>query len=529
MRYYVVSPNVKKYVEQNEWLELIQRTNCVFMGYGPDDSSGNKFFNISKGDLVLVAQGANENKRVFICGLADSKAQYNLVKDMPSEAQGIQLTKVINKQKLNSLNLDFSGCAFGESKQPRALYELYPETNDNDKRVVDILLKEINEMETLSNIQDLLFANKNLILTGAPGTGKTYLAYQVVSEIILTNFESYLSSCQVETKGVIGALTEDTKRQYLLALKQIPNNINITLIELITKSSSELQTIKERYSSNGDLKNFDSNGNKSAVIGKLIEFNPLQFFSFVQFHPSYDYTDFVEGLRPKKEIDSNEIGFELKNGIFKQFCIIAKSNPDYDFIFIIDEINRGEISKIFGELFFSMDPGYRGEKGKVKTQFANMQTKDTFFTNIDDDYFYIPKRVYIIGTMNDIDRSVESFDFAMRRRFVWKEIKPEDTQNMLDTMEYADKRKINAEIIKTRMNNLNIIISKTEELGPHYNIGAAYFLKLANYNGDIDKLWELHLEPLLREYLRGLPDVKDKLEKMKNAYKTETPIDETNI
>ena len=93
------------------------------------------------------------------------------------------------------------------------------------------------------------------------------------------------------------------------------------------------------------------------------------------------------------------------------------------FVFIIDEINRGEISKIFGELFFSIDPGYRGVKGKVQTQYQNLITEDDPFK----DGFFIPENVYIIGTMNDIDRSVECMDFAMRRRFTFKEITAEES------------------------------------------------------------------------------------------------------
>ena len=99
------------------------------------------------------------------------------------------------------------------------------------------------------------------------------------------------------------------------------------------------------------------------------------------------------------------------------------------YIFIIDEINRGEISKIFGELFFSIDPGYRGERGLVKTQYQNLITdeSDPFYEG-----FYVPENVYLIGTMNDIDRSVESMDFAMRRRFAWIEVKADENTEMLD-------------------------------------------------------------------------------------------------
>ncbi|WP_305155979.1 AAA family ATPase [uncultured Duncaniella sp.] len=108
-----------------------------------------------------------------------------------------------------------------------------------------------------------------------------------------------------------------------------------------------------------------------------------------------------------------------------QFC------TNKPFVFIIDEINRGEISKIFGELFFSIDPGYRGKKGKVKTQYQNLITdkSDPFY-----DGFFVPDNVYLIGTMNDIDRSVESIDFAMRRRFAWQEIIAADNTEMLDVL-----------------------------------------------------------------------------------------------
>ncbi|WP_153047908.1 AAA family ATPase, partial [Streptococcus suis] len=90
------------------------------------------------------------------------------------------------------------------------------------------------------------------------------------------------------------------------------------------------------------------------------------------------------------------------------------------YVFIIDEINRGEMSKIFGELFFSLDPSYRGPKGAVFTQYANLHKNPT-------EKFYIPENVYIIGTMNDIDRSVDTFDFAMRRRFTFIEITAEQS------------------------------------------------------------------------------------------------------
>ena len=237
---------------------------------------------------------------------------------------------------------------------------------------------------------------------------------------------------------------------------------------------------------------------------------------FVQFHPSYDYTDFVEGLRPVS--DKGQIGFKLQDGIFKKFCKKAKENPNKKFVFTIDEINRGEISKIFGELFFSIDPDYRGEKGAVSTQYANLHETD--------EKFYIPENVYIIGTMNDIDRSVDTFDFAMRRRFRFVEIKAADTMGMWENNDKFDNDKI--EEARIRLTNLNRAISNTEGLNSHYHIGPSYFLKLPSVNYDYDLLWSDYLEPLLKDYLRGSYDETDSLDKLKDAYNNEEETDETH-
>jgi 5-methylcytosine-specific restriction endonuclease McrBC GTP-binding regulatory subunit McrB len=206
---------------------------------------------------------------------------------------------------------------------------------------------------------------------------------------------------------------------------------------------------------------------------------------------------------------------DTKNEV-KQVSLVERKN----FVFIIDEINRGEISKIFGELFFSIDPGYRGKKGKVQTQYANMETEPNDFDDALGEterfgHFFVPENVYIIGTMNDIDRSVESMDFAFRRRFAFKEIKADENVGMLENL----TQKVEA---INRMKKLNSAIEKVDGLSSAYHIGASYFLKLNDYNGDFNKLWEYHLEGLLREYLRGTQDVDKEIEKLKTAYNDES-------
>ena len=179
-------------------------------------------------------------------------------------------------------------------------------------------------------------------------------------------------------------------------------------------------------------------------------------------------------------------------------------NESTPFVFIIDEINRGEISKIFGELFYSIDPGYRGEKGLVQTQYQNLVDENDVF----GEGFYVPKNVYIIGTMNDIDRSVDSMDFAMRRRFVWQEITAEES---------AENMNITGTLWE-QMNNLNKVILETEGLGSSYQVGAAMFLKIKKGDMNEEELWNLNLKSLMKEYVRGLPEAEKILLKMEDAY-----------
>ncbi|MCL1926918.1 MAG: AAA family ATPase, partial [Syntrophorhabdaceae bacterium] len=192
----------------------------------------------------------------------------------------------------------------------------------------------------------------------------------------------------------------------------------------------------------------------------------------------------------------------MKDNLGLRPFVYSESGSSSPFVFIIDEINRGEISKIFGELFFALDPGYRGKAGEVSTQYANLHENP-------EEKFFIPDNIYIIGTMNDIDRSVDSFDFAMRRRFRFIEIKASERLEMLDGLEEKD------EAIR-RINSLNEVIADVEELNENYHIGASYFLKLKTLT--FEQLWTDYLAPLLQDYIRGMYDEKGILEKFKEAY-----------
>lgn len=185
-------------------------------------------------------------------------------------------------------------------------------------------------------------------------------------------------------------------------------------------------------------------GEAASYFASLNGMSEKETCVLVPFHPSYDYTDFVEGLRPMQLASSEPAGpgrveFVRLDGTFKAFCRKVVENnrantgdkkgagdPNCRYLFLIDEINRADLSKVFGELMFCLETDKRGRR--VETQYSNLTTYDpvTRAPLAEDDVFasgfFVPENIYIIGTMNDIDRSVESMDFALRRRFTWLEV-----------------------------------------------------------------------------------------------------------
>jgi ATPase associated with various cellular activities AAA_5 len=361
--------------------------------------------------------------------------------------------------------------------------------------IIDCLIKQ---MTIENNPQyNLLLSNKQLIMNGAPGTGKTYSARNIIADILFDTL------CESENK------------------------------------KEEIKKVR---------------------------------MDMVQFHPSYDYTDFIDGIRP--DLSGNELKYSLKNGSFKSFCrragvierILAagvevdtidkfsevvdeflvgeddsikdfwkaeikeyeleeelekifksKDITEFDpsklpsFLFIIDEINRAEISKVLGEIMYCLDPDYRGIKGAISTQYSALATDETFFINKDNDKFFIPSNVYIIGTMNDIDRSVEVFDFALRRRFAWYEVKPDKVMDdVLKSMGIETLLEQNYENYKTKIDKLNYAIVDKLKLSSHYHLGPSYFAKIKlyydesnDYQSAVEKVWDNHISQILNEYVKG--------------------------
>lgn len=414
------------------------------------------------------------------------------------------------------------------------------------KKNTEIQIKDNTKMakeELYDEIINLLKANHNLVLTGAPGTGKTYMACEVArnmgAEIKFVQFHpSYDYTDFVEglrptdsLEGQIGferkdGIFKDFCREAIENLEDSKKNIEEIknevswkdrLDEFIsdsieTEAVYKLSTGKEFTIVNAkdnSLEAYNKTNEKTTrILMKRDEILTL-LINKVKLDKVRDVT---KSLNRKTGFQADSYIYAIVKALREQKKKVAVSNVqkvnEKPFVLIIDEINRGDASKIFGELFYAIDPGYRGKtENLVQTQYQNLVSDTDVFAK----GFYVPENVYILATMNDIDRSVECMDFAMRRRFVWKEITPSDTDYMLYNLEKVQEA-------QEKMAALNAEIAKTEGLGGAYQIGPAYFKKLEKNGDDFDKLWTMNIEPLLKEYLRGFRDAEKLLNNFKEAY-----------
>lgn len=268
----------------------------------------------------------------------------------------------------------------------------YSFANDPDKPFIS--------EEKFDEIVELLFRKKNIILQGAPGVGKTFLARKIAYQLI------------------------------------------------------------------GQMK--DEN------------------IEMVQFHQSYSYEDFMQGIRPSI---SGE--FIVRNGIFYNFCEQAKKNPEETFVFIIDEINRGNLSKIFGELMMLVESDKRSPRYALKLTYSEEKTPK----------FYVPENVYVIGCMNTADRSIAIVDYALRRRFAFCQVEPEFGDSFKAFLRTELSKDFVDKICK-KLNRINSIIRESSSLGKGLEIGHSYFCQISSIDNEEDwwqSICRYELFPYLQE------------------------------
>jgi 5-methylcytosine-specific restriction enzyme B len=386
---------------------------------------------------------------------------------------------------------------------------------------------------------------KNLILRGAPGTGKTYLAKQLAAYLVegsewnpssplqkericfvqfhpSYDYTDFVEGLRPAENGTFvrqdGIFKEFCKKAFGEIEKSVATNAaNMTfksaLDELINDFKSGKISMIPYDNNEGGYKIKDITDSKIQVVSSL---NDKQYYIYIQelmeIGPNYPYLrgkDLIKWSKDYKITGKNRYPFMTTLIYIYDTYMPNISNEDKTeqippFVFIIDEINRGEISRIFGELFFSIDPDYRGEAGRVKTQYNNMVPKGDVF----EDGFFVPENVYIIGTMNDIDRGVECIDFAMHRRFLFKEVTIKDSIREMSITGDAQKK----------MKALNKAITDIGKLSDEYHIGGSYF-RNAKTDADFQTLWDNRLATLIKEYLRGNPRMDEQYKEIEKAFK----------
>lgn len=497
-------------------------------GYNESNESDKKLLEetkgISEGDIIILkstsTKGSNHEEsflRVKAVGLVTKAVTTNKEEDGIIRCQ-------CSVDYINTDEKDFDGATYGSYRKTlhradskvQAIID-YVNGLLNDNEIQEEPMQELKYKEYI----ELLKETHNLVLTGAPGTGKTHMARAIAEEMgAVTKFVQFHPS--YDYTDFVEGLRPVEKGDDQMGFKRRDGVFKEFCRNAIEASNGEtndsfkdaLQSFKNDLKEKGEIEIPSYLKSKNTRTVSLSQNGTISVKGETE--PVYSDERILRYMRTKnrEELGTDTYTVSIGEHVLREYMSKPASNivDKKPFVFIIDEINRGEASKIFGELFFAIDPGYRGKTDlMVQTQYQNLVPESDVFAN----GFYVPENVYILATMNDIDRSVESMDFAMRRRFTWHEITPNDTESMLDELKCADEA-------KATMHRLNAAIAETDGLGAAYMIGPAYFLKLKDNGGDFDKLWKMNIEPLLKEYLRGFRKANEILEKFSKAYFGET-------
>ena len=488
-------------------IKLAKLSTVMFMCY-PD-----KFFPLDTKTLDYAGQKLKENSAV----------QFN------------NMQEILKKQFPNKEPYEVS-------------YEAWKESKKGDDEM-DSMNVNVSSNTLAEDLAELLKNTKNIILHGAPGTGKTTLAQQIAEAMAAKQEFVQFHPSYDYTDFVEGLRpTDETKDNEQIGFKRLDGIFKkfcaqaIDNLEESAKDEKTLQKeeeIKEAIKSFVEQsieeeKEFNTLSNRFSIVG-ITDIHII--VSVPDNNKTKEYRlpinnlckmflwDNQNNLQRKdlKDIFNHKYSNALDSYLFSIYEQMKKMNivpakttqpilvKEKAHVFIIDEINRGDLSKIFGELFYAIEPSRRGER--VRTQYQNLITdeNDPFYEG-----FYIPQNVYIIGTMNDIDRSVESMDFAFRRRFTFVEITADKTADSILGNLSSEER----ETCKKIMEALNAKISNISGLGSptDYHIGGSYFLKLEDLNYKYKKLWEYHLKGLLKEYFRGMEDAGTLLTDIEKEY-----------
>ena len=272
---------------------------------------------------------------------------------------------------------------------------------------------------------------------------------------------------------------------------EIPYTIEDALTDLFL-SRDNLEKILKALTNGKNIILQGPPGVGKTYVGKRLAYAAIGAKSdtrvqMIQFHQSYSYEDFIQGYRP-----SEDKHFTLKNGVFYNFCKTAQANPSQKHVFIIDEINRGNLSKIFGELMMLIERDKRSPEYAIPLTYS-------------EDLFHVPSNVHLLGLMNTADRSLAMVDYALRRRFKFFSLQPEFGQSFTDFLATKGVDTTTVKKLVQKIGDLNKAIGESRDLGDGFQVGHSYFCSTNGYSsGEWDQwlqdIFDTEILPLLQEY-----------------------------
>ncbi|KXK15835.1 MAG: ATPase [Chloroflexi bacterium OLB14] len=503
------------------FLESLRKDGHVITSLTDKDKNGSRFLLKEIDPFTFFGvfnRGIGFEQRVNI--LAKVKQFFKLKSDLPDDFNGIPILNNIkswfvtyqNARKKNDVTKLWKVFALSFSKNPlrnKSFLKAFDEALKVKETNLNLTmgLFWINP-HTFLNLDSTNCRHLKIKIPAKGINAKFYV--QIIEQV--SSLKKSFPEISLEAWGYENErsrMIAETKRAYKTQKAKTPYGIKNLISDGIFLSELEINEIIERLKTKKALILQGAAGVGKTFLAKKLAYALMQEIDsdrleMVQFHQSYSYDDFVRGYRP----DGNG-SFALKNGVFYEFCQKAINNPDQEFIFIIDEINRGNLSQIFGELLMLIESDKRGVDYSVPLLYhAKNKAK-----------FYIPSNLYIIGLMNLADRSLAMVDYALRRRFAFVTLQPKYESEIFK--HWLLERKMKPELVNLIIKKLSTLNQKIKDdslLGENYQIGHSFFCPKGDDFSYLNENWyqsiiKTEIVPLLKEYWFDNPKKAEEVEK----------------